>query len=179
MLPLATLSVLSRYASLWLVPWVLAAMTSLQRTAPWSSSYPDVAAAIAAEASAHPLYPGPDGAQRTAALLVSWTFRESRFDAGAVGDHGAARGLMQPHSVHAPDADLTDPATNLAVAGKLLRDSAWVCRARPEAERWAWYIHGRAGCPTDERSLRISRARSAEAAALLRNVVVEDVEDED
>ncbi len=42
-----------------------------------------------------PLFAGPDGRERTARLLLVWSWRESAWRADAIGDSGASLGAMQ------------------------------------------------------------------------------------
>lgn len=167
MLPALILSTLARYHAAFLAATVYAWMQALTSAAPWADTYGSTAAAIAEAATAHPLWPGEDGPRRTAALLVAVAKFESEMDPNAVGDAGQSRGMYQIDTSHAPAAELTDPRAASEVAIRLLRDSMWICRTRPEAERLAWFAHGGVGCPSDERSGRLSRHRWGLAEKLL------------
>lgn len=147
---------------------VLALMLALQPAAPWRASYYQTAIAIADASKAAPVFGGELGDVRTAALLVSWFWFESRFQIDAVGDNGRAVGLGQIHSENfsagvTRDRMLTDPAVAASEALRLLRLSMKACRALPLEERGAWYASG--SC---ERGRQASVHRFRKAALLLR-----------
>ena len=60
--------------------WIISIMIALQPVAitPWASTYATTADAIARAASAEPLFAGESGPARTAALLISVSWYESR-----------------------------------------------------------------------------------------------------
>ncbi len=142
--------------------WILSLMLVLQPQAPWRATYEATAAAIAATVQREePLFAGEQGRERTAALLVSLAWFESRFDAHALGDHGRSHGLYQIQE----HGELADPADATRAALGMLRESFRVCRARPLEERLGWYA---AGGPDCSRGLRESRHRVARAMWLFR-----------
>ncbi len=140
--------------------WVLSLLLLLQPDAPWRASYEETARAIATAAElAEPLFPGPDGRARTAALLVAVAYHESRFDPNAVGDGGRSFGLFQHQRGGTSNFA---PAVAAPRALETMRGSMNVCRARPADERLAAYASGRC-----DRGLAASRARLALSRALL------------
>lgn len=139
------------------VAWVLSLMIAMQPHAPWSSTYPATAQAIADVVTAEePLFAGSDGRERTAAVLVSLAWFESTFKPGAVGDHGRSHGLYQVQG----KGELTDPVEATRAALAMVRASFRVCRARPVNEWLGWYAGGGPDCT---RGLRESRHRMARA----------------
>jgi soluble lytic murein transglycosylase-like protein len=153
-----------------LAAWVLAAMVSLEASPPWAGTYAETAEAIADVALEAPLFDGEAGPLRTAALLTSLAWFESRFDPRAVGDHGRSVCLLQVHaSNHAAlgvtrDELLDDPRTCLRAGVKMIRQSFAVCARRPLLERLSHYAAGGAGC---ERGRRESRHRVGLAIRLV------------
>src|SRR5262245_18473882 len=70
--------------------WVLSMMLKAEpahAASPWRPTYGATADAFARAATARPLFQGPLGAERTAAILVSVAWFESRFRQYAEGDH--------------------------------------------------------------------------------------------
>jgi hypothetical protein len=155
--------------------WILSLMVILQPSAPWKATYEGTARAIDDVAHAEPAYAGDDGPERTAALLVSIAWYESRFDPRAVLEDadGASLGLFQVHDsnlhrlriVH-PDA-LEDPRASARAALFLIRESFRVCGKRPADELLAMYASGRGRCDVPE-GVRASRRRMRLAATMLR-----------
>ncbi|HEU4411837.1 MAG TPA: transglycosylase SLT domain-containing protein [Polyangiaceae bacterium] len=132
--------------------WVLSLLLFLQPDAPWRASYDETARAIAEAAErAEPLFPGPDGRARTAALLVAVAYHESRFDPKAVGDGGRSFGLFQ---LQRGGASNFTPQVAARRSLAMIRSSRNACRDRPENERLAAYASGRC-----DRGLEASRAR--------------------
>jgi hypothetical protein len=129
-----------------LAMWVLSLMINLQPLAPWRESYPDTATAIARASSTFPVFEGAYGAKRTAALLVSLAWFESRFDPQAKGDHGASLGLFQINGSHAKSIELLEPAWAPYHALSLIKRSFEVCHAQPVDDRLSWYAAGGVGC---------------------------------
>jgi hypothetical protein len=153
---------------------VLAWMLALQPAAvtPWTDTYEDTAEAIAEVATEAPLYRGPRGELRTAALLTSIASFESRFDPAAAGDHGASVCLMQIgvsnlRALGVRRAELLESARACLRAGvRMIQASFYVCRARAPEDRLAHYAAG--GLVCGEKGTRESRHRSARAAWLVR-----------
>ncbi|HEU4407112.1 MAG TPA: transglycosylase SLT domain-containing protein [Polyangiaceae bacterium] len=140
--------------------WVLSLLFVLQPDAPWRASYPAPARAIAEAAErSEPLFPGPDGRARTAALLVAVAYHESRFDPKAVGDGGRSFGLFQ---LQRGGASNFTPAVAARRSLAFLRSSMNSCRDRAEDERLAAYASGRC-----DRGLEASRARMRLGRALV------------
>jgi hypothetical protein len=138
-------------------------MILLQPNAPWKDSYETTAQAITkAVAQELPLFSGERGRERTAALLVSLAWFESRFNKNAVGDHGAAHGLYQQHD----HGTLEDPFEASVVAIQQMRASSRICKSRPIEEMLGWYAAGGNDC---NRGLRESRHRVLKAFWLFKN----------
>lgn len=144
--------------------WVLSLMIGLQPLAPWRESYPETASAIARASRTFPAFEGANGAKRTAALLVSLAWFESRFDPQAHGDHGQSLGLFQISRVHAKSVELLEPNYAPYHALSLIRRSFEVCRSKPVDERLAWYAAGGDGC--SDAGIRKSAHRMALARRL-------------
>ena len=155
--------------------WILQLMVLLQPAAPWRGTYAGTARAIDDAAHEAPLYPGEDGVERTAALLVAVAWRESRFDpmARATDCCGESLGLFQVHGTNARRLglmgvnELFDPLTNARAALALLAESLRICARTPEDERLSEYASGRALCDVPE-AVRDSRAKARIAARLMR-----------
>lgn len=149
-----------------MIAWVLALMALMQPRAPWRDSYAATAAAIATIVEAErPMFEGPRGRERTAALLVSLAWFESTFQPDALGDKGKAHGLYQVHG----HGELADPVEATRVALSLVRMSFVLCRARPIEERLAWYAQGGADCSAPSAdALTKSRHRVLKAMWLAR-----------
>lgn len=147
--------------------WVLLSMFALSPRSPWLSSYPAIAGAIAAVSESAPLYPGHDGPQRTAALLVAVAAQESAFNPNALGDHGGSHGLFQVNAVWAPRSESIIPWPTTWRARDLIARSLEQCAARPEAERLAWFF--RSGGQCSPLGAPASRRRMALAERLLHD----------
>jgi len=149
-----------------MVAWILALMLLVQPRAPWRASYEATAAAIAQVVEeSEPLFQGPLGRPRTAALLVSLAWFESTLKPDAMGDHGQAHGLYQVHG----HGELVDPLEATRVALELVRQSFRACRARPLEERLAWYAGGGYDCSSpSSAALRKSRHRVLKGVWLAR-----------
>ncbi len=147
--------------------WILALMVSLQpvdRT-PWADTFAETALAVdQVVRDEPPLFKGVDGRQRTAALLVSLAWFESRFRGDAEGDHGQSLGLYQISRAHAPRQELLGAASATRRALALIRTSQRVCAARPLEEQLGWYASGGSSCG----GLTKSRHRVNLAGKLLR-----------
>ncbi len=132
--------------------WVLSLMHALQPSAPWVDGYGETAAEIADAASAAPVYSGPDGVARTAALLTSIAWFEGRFQPDAVGDSGASVCMMQIGASNLSTLGVTrasmleDRATCLRAALRMIRTSFAVCRGRPQSESLGHYASGGKFC---------------------------------
>jgi hypothetical protein len=142
--------------------WIAFLLGSQASAAPWRATLPETAEAIATVAEARPL-PGSD-ARQTAGVLTIMAFRESAFRPDAVGDGGAARGEFQIHASTIGHPVPEGIAAQTYEAADLLALSFRVCSKHPLPERLAQYMWGR-DC---EHRLKLSRARMAEVARLLR-----------
>ena len=137
-----------------MIAWILSLMIALQPQAPWRDSYEETARAIATVVEEEPaFFKGPDGRHRTAALLVSLAWAESRFDPKAVGDHGRSMGLYQIFHANLPTKEgfakadiLGNPLNATRVAHRMIRESMNVCASRPVEDRLAWYASGDGSC---------------------------------
>ena len=162
--------------------WLVAAMLFLEPSSPFVESFPRTASAIAVESERSPL-PGmsPD---RTASVLLSLAWFESRFQIDAAGDcerstelgtcakdakHPRSFGLFQIGGDNLRAAHVTvesatsDPDIATRVALSMLRRSFQICRSRPLLERASWYAGGGTSCPTGDASTK-SVHRLAKAA---------------
>jgi hypothetical protein len=153
---------------------VLAAMISLVPRSGWLASYPETAAAFVAAAEASP-FMGVDGPDvpLTAAILVAWAERESRFQPDAKGDSGASLGVLEVNPDYASRllsrpvsdmrAELMDPATAAPIWLAAAHESFRFCARHPVDERLAQLAWGR---DCDHR-LDLSRSRIKTARALV------------
>lgn len=159
--------------------WVLALMLFLQPVAPWKDSYYQTATAIAQVAQAQPVYVGDAADVRTAALLVSLAWFESRFKVDAIDrdGRGSSIGLFQiERSNIAPelrDAVLWDPSVAAREAVRLIAESFRMCQRVPAEFRLGWYAKGGNGC----RETRESKYRMGLAARLFRDHPMQEFAD--
>ncbi len=141
--------------------WILSLMLLVQPNAPWKEQYPTIANAIAIVGQdSKPLFSGDKGLEKTAAVLVSLAWFESRFDIHATGDHGRSHGLYQQQG----RGELADPLEATRVAIETIRQSQKVCSNLGTLEMLGWYAAGGEGC----RGLRESRHRMNKAMWLMR-----------
>lgn len=115
----------------------------------WAETYSATAAAFAEIATRSTLFQGEDGAKKTAALFVAWSYNESRFDPKAIGDKGTSFGLFQIKRSTAPTAsleELTDSFHSTRIARDLMLQSFRICKDFPLEERGGWYAAGGEGC---------------------------------
>ncbi len=146
-----------------MIAWILSLLIIAQPIAPWRDNYENVARGIASAVEENePLFKGDNGREKTAALLVSLAWYESRFDVFATGDKGKSHGLYQQQRM----GNLSDPKEATVVAIGQLRLSMRICRGRVTEELLGWYAAGGEGC---DRGLRESRHRVMKAFWLLRN----------
>jgi hypothetical protein len=151
--------------------WVLSLMVILQPAAPWRDTYPATAEAIGRVATESPLYEGEDAPVRTAALLVSLAWHESRFNVGARDQTGGhAIGLYQIEPSNIPKdlraLVLRDPLVATRQARILIAMSFRICKGK-EKPPLAWYAKGGNGC--DVRGRKESDARLWLARRLIRD----------
>lgn len=128
-----------------LASWALAAMISLQPKAPWRSTYESTAEAIAKVSTAEPLF-DDNGPHRTAALLVSLAWHESRFKLDAASKNQWFC-LYQVGREHLGDvkAATHDAEVCTRAAVKLIRQSFETCKHLPKFEQLTMYVSGRCG----------------------------------
>jgi transglycosylase-like protein with SLT domain len=141
-----------------MIAWILSLMLSLVPKAPWDTTYPQTATAIAEAAEESALFAGEQGPAQTAALLVALAYYESSFRPDAVGDKGASVGLYQISRANLTVPSswvMTDARLATREALRLIRISQQVCRGRPLPEMLGWYASGGAGC----RGAKASRLR--------------------
>jgi hypothetical protein len=160
--------------------WVLTLMLKAEPAhaqSPWRASYEATAAAIARAADQRPLFAGQDGAAKTAAVLVSVAWFESRFQPDAEGDkpkladgtRGRARSVcaMQVHesnfaALKVTRAELLSDVQRCFDTGlELLHVSFGVCRAQPLEHRLAHYCVGGNGCTLPTKGEDAHRMRLA------------------
>lgn len=142
--------------------WILSLLLLLQPVAPWKDEYESVARAIDEASSANPIFDGQSGKEKTAAVLVSLAWFESRFNSKAVGDHGKSFGLYQQQG----HGEISDPFIASKVAIEQIKISFRVCSNKPIEEKLGWYA---AGGNTCDGGLRESRHRMLKAFWLVNN----------
>lgn len=127
------------------VSWVVGLLMALEPTAPWSNTYEKTAEAIARAAESDPLFSAEDGGEeRTASLLVSLAWYESRLRPDAKSKDGRFLCLYQVSRSYLsePAKALRDPETCTRAAMQILKRSFQTCTKRPLSERLAIYISG-------------------------------------
>lgn len=129
---------------LWLYWTVYFWVTALMQTSDYlgSSRYQEIADVIAKSSIEAPLFAGPYGAWRTAALMTAIAFKESSFNPNARGKEGEL-GLWQIHPVHGHASKcLVDPACEAPIAREMIRISMKECASQPEEEWLSLYAAG-------------------------------------
>lgn len=146
------------------VAWVVGLMAALEPSAPWRGTYEKTAEAIARVAESEPLFE-EKGEERTASLLVSLAWYESRFKANAKSSNGQWYCLYQIDKRHLADPEkaLQDPEVCSRAAVKILRTSLKACEKHPLDERLAVFMSG--AC---DRGVADSKYRMFLAGKLLR-----------
>lgn len=139
-----------------MVSWILFLMLMLQPNAPWKDTYENTAKAIAEHSEKNPLFDGEKGKTKTAALLVSLAWFESRFNQKAIGDKGKSFGLYQQQGMGA----IADAEVATRVAIQQIKTSFRICSNRPIEEKLGWYA---AGGPTCNNGIKESRHRMLKA----------------
>lgn len=127
------------------VSWVVGLLMALEPTAPWSNTYEKTAEAIARAAESDPLFADEEGGEaRTASLLVSLAWHESRLRPDAKSKDGRFLCLYQVARSYLPEPKkaLQDPETCTRAAMRILKRSFQTCTKRPLSERLAIYISG-------------------------------------
>lgn len=125
-----------------------------------ADNYAFVQAADAVVASEPPIFDGPDGRQRSAALLVAVAWYESKFQLDAVGDGGRSVCAMQ--IFYGKRALLRDADACLRTGYRMLRASARACPSHPVA------VYARGSCASAE-GRRLSNHRMQLAKKLLES----------
>jgi len=126
--------------------WILSLMLILQPKAPWAETYNQTAQAISDASESEPLFKGENGKEKTAVLLISLAWFESRFDPNAIGDKGKSYGLYQQQGM----GELSDPKVATMVAIQQIKISFRVCINKPLDERLGWYTNGGPDCEKDK-----------------------------
>ena len=159
-------------AALALTPeWVLDKMEKLEPRSPWGYTFPETATAISEAANDMPLSTSPDGAHRTAAILIAIAYHESRFNPVVIGDGGKSFGLYQIQTGAAPGLvanALLLPRDASRVAISLIRTSFRVCGGMPWTEKLGWYASGGMTCGDRYHGREKSRVRMLLADRLLK-----------
>lgn len=129
---------------------VMSALYKLEPNSPHVPQYAEISEAITEASNQDPLFPqDKDGCRKTAAILISIAWFESRFHTNAVGDNGKSFGLfqIQPPTAQVKSNILLNPRTASFVAVDLVRKSFQACEKRPYEERLSWYVSS-SGCPS-------------------------------
>lgn len=128
------------------VSWVVGLLAALEPNAPYRSTYEKTAEAIARVSESEPLFPvEEEGEERTATLLVSLAWYESRLRPDAKSKNGRWYCLYQLEKGWLPNAkqSLVDPEMCTRAAVKVIRQSMTTCKSRPLTERLAYFTSGR------------------------------------
>ncbi len=142
------------------IPFVLRLMAAACSCTPSEALARDVATPIAQVVSdVRPLFAGPAGSERTAALVVAVAWRESKFDNRAVSETDDYC-LVQ---IHARPSLARDVTQCLRTGIWMLRESFRSCAAWPIAT----YAEGPRGC-SSKRAKWISDDRMGLAEEILR-----------
>lgn len=146
------------------VAWVVGLLVALEPSAPWRPTFEKTAEAIARVSESEPLF-DDRGEERTAALLVSIAWYESRLKPNARSRNGQWYCLYQVDKRHLPEPEkaLEDPEMCTRAAVKIIRSSLQACAKHPAEERLAQFMSG--SC---DRGATDSRYRSFLASKLLR-----------
>lgn len=147
------------------VAWVVGLMTALEPNAPWRPTFERTAEAIAKIAESEPLFEDRSE-ERTAALLVSVAWYESRLKPTAKSGNGRWYCLYQIDRRHLPNPQqaLDEPEVCTRAAIKILRQSLERCATHPSPERLAQFVSG-----TCEKGLAESRYRMYLTNKLLKD----------
>ena len=150
---------------------VLKMLYFLEPQGPHVPDYGEISEAIANTSNQDPLFPQrEDGCLRTAAILVSLAWYESRFHKSVVGDQGKSFGLFQiqpPTAKHSANM-LLNPREASYIAVDLIRTSFGACRNQPWESRLSWYISSN-GCPTHPVIVKKSMSRMLTAERILKS----------
>lgn len=142
--------------------WVVGLLAALEPTSPWRDTFEKTAEAIAQVSESEPLFPVAEhGPERTAALLVSLAWYESRFKPDARSKNGRWYCLYQIDKGHfaEPERALKDQALCTRTAVRLLRQSLERCKMRAPDDRLAAYTSGRCDRGGAESRYRMFLAR--------------------
>lgn len=143
---------------------------------PHVGAYGEISEAIAAASNQNPLFPDrEDGSARTASLLVSVAWFETKFHPNLLGDGGKSFGMyqIQPRTAESLGRpimtnQLLSPREASFIAIDLFRVSMTQCQARPWEERLTWYVASN-GCPSHPILVRKSMDRMLLADRLFRD----------
>ena len=157
--------------TVWVLSLCMSILSAHHETVPWVDDVILAAEAISEGCESRPLgSPSQDGSTRNqltkdqcASVLVVMAFGESRFHISAIGDHGAAKGLFQVHSVSLGRHVGDDAEDQMQGAMDMLNESFRICAGYPLADRLAFYASGSCSRRQD-----LSRYRMRAAAAMLR-----------
>lgn len=128
------------------VSWVVGLLAALEPQSPFRATYEKTAEAIARVSESEPLFPvDEEGEERTATLLVSLAWYESRFQPNARSRNGRWYCLYQLEKGWLPDAkaSLSDQEMCTRAAVKVVRRSLEACQSRPLNDRLAQFTSGR------------------------------------
>jgi hypothetical protein len=146
-----------------MVEWLLTILFLQEPRAAWADTYGETAAAIATVvAEEKPLYPGPDGRERTAALMLATSWYEATWQPDAVGKLDEAC-LFQVHPSNfralgvTREQLLTDRVACVRAGYRLMAQSFRVCRHEKPELALAHFAAGGDGCR--EPGFRPSRHR--------------------
>lgn len=147
------------------VPWIVSLMVALEPSSPHRATFERSAEAIARAAASDPLF-DEAGEARTAALLVSIAWHESRLRPDAKSKNGQWLCLFQVDRRHLaePKRALEDPDVCTRAAVKILKGSLAKCSKNAENERLAMFMSG--AC---DKGLSSSRYRMFLAKKLLKD----------
>ena len=146
--------------------WILFLMLLLEPKSPHRATFDATAAAIAKVAADSPLFAGPLGADRTAALMVSVAWFESRFQPDAVGDGKHSYCAFQINDSNFKALGVTkddlqrDVLACARAAREMMRRSIQACAQRGGDDILNHYAVGGDGCADSEKGRhRVRKAR--------------------
>lgn len=106
-----------------------------------------------------PLFDGPDGRQQTARLLLAWSWRESRWNACAIGDGGRSVSLMQVNRMWLAKGEVVhcDARAGFRVGLRVMRQLVLSCGS----VRRGLSAYATGVCKPSPRAIEIVTARCA------------------
>lgn len=132
--------------------WINKLMEPERAGVTWGDTYTTTAHEIAEVSETSPLFAGEDGPTRTASVLTSNYYYESRFNPTAIGDHGHSFGLGQISDGNFGWLGITREgllkSTRLQVETslRLVKMSFKYCGGKPIEEKLGWYASGGMTC---------------------------------